>query len=575
MSPRTGGTTRSPRRGADARTTGRGARRGAGPLDPITFELVHAQLLSAAEEMGSLMKRSSFSPIIREMDDFSCALFDAEGDLVAQADFIPAQLGAMSLVVKSTLSRWRDTLQPGDAFIANHPYEGCMHTPDINILLPVFIGGRLFAWTGSTAHHIDVGGVNPGTEGPDLRELYAEGLVLAPVHLYRAGEEDPDLFSVITENVRAKITTIADLRAQRASCELGRRRIEEAVERYGARTVERAFAQALDHVERAARAALRALPDGEGEAEGFLDDDGAGGPPTRIHARLVKRRDHLTVDLAGSAPQIPGALNVPWASTRAAIVYLIRAVTDPAMTTNDGVLRAVDIVCPRGTVLNPNPPAAVSVRHNTCQRLAETLVRAASQIWPEKAVASGTVTFFDVNLDSVSPKTGRPSVMMDVVGGGTGGHRFDDGLDGVDTYMSNVVLLPTEVAETEYAVRLLRTELVPGSQGLGEHDGGLGIRREYEVLDFPQIATVYGEQTDPRFAPTGVLGGTDGAPTTISIFDPEGREMDVPKKVTLELPAGSIIRVETSGGGGFGDPANRDPDRRRADEEDGRLPADT
>jgi N-methylhydantoinase B len=177
-----------------------------------------------------------------------------------------------------------------------------------------------------------------------------------------------------------------------------------------------------------------------------------------------------------------------------------------------------------------------------------------------------------VNLDSVSPKTGRASVMMDVVGGGTGAHRYDDGLDGVDTYMSNVALLPTEVAETEYAVRILRTELVPGSQGQGEHDGGLGIRREYEVLGFAQVATVYGEQTDPRFAPRGVLGGSDGSPTNIAIFGPDGRRIDVPKKVTLELQPGSVIRVETSGGGGFGDPSNRDPEQRRADREDGRVP---
>lgn len=543
-----------------------------GELDPITFELIHAQLLSAAEEMGGVMKRSSFSPIIREMNDFSCALFNAEGDLVAQADYIPAQLGAMSLVVKATLARWQDALRPGDVFIANHPYMGCMHTPDINILMPVFVGDRLFAWTGSTAHHIDVGGVNPGTEGADLRQLYAEGLVLPPVRLVRAGEEDPDLLAILTNNVRDPLTTVADLRVQRAACELGKRRLEEAVARYGAAAVRAIFARALDHVEEATRAALGDLPDGQAEAEGFLDDDGIGGPPTRIHVVLTKRGRHLTVDLSGSAPQVGGALNVPWASTRAAVVFLLRAITDPSMTTNDGILRTVDIVCPRGNVLNPDPPAAVSVRHNTCQRLAETLTRAASTLWPEKAVASGTVTFFDVNLDSVSPKTGRASVMMDVVGGGTGGHRFGDGLDGVDTYMSNVALLPTEVAETEYSVRIWRTELVPGSQGLGKHNGGMGIRREYEILDFPQVATVYGEQTDPRFVPRGVLGGTDGSPTRIEILDPDGRKLDVPTKVTLTLAPGSVIRVETSGGGGFGEPGSRDAEAARADVEDGRVP---
>ncbi len=540
-------------------------------LDPITFELVHAGLLSAAEEMGAVMKRSSFSPIIREMDDFSCAVFAGDSELIAQADYIPAQLGAMSLVVKSTLEQWRDAIQPGDVFIANHPYMGCMHTPDVNILMPVFVRGRLFAWTGATAHHVDVGGVNPGTEGAHLRDLYAEGLVLPPVRLARAGLEDPDLVAMITNNVRDPLSTMSDLRAQRAACDLGRRRIEEIVERFGERVVARAFAQALDHVEAAMRAALLELPDGEGAAEGFLDDDGLGGPPTRIHARLAKRGDRLRVDLSGSSPQIGGALNVPWASTRACIVYLMRALTDPLLSTNDGVLRAVEIECPEGSVLNPRPPGAVSVRHNTCQRLADVLVRAASEIWPEKGVASGCVAFVGANLDSVSPKTGRASVMGDVIGGGTGAHRDGDGLDGVDTYMSNVGLVPVEVGEAEYSVRIVRTELLPGSQGAGQYSGGLGLRREYEILGFPQILTIYVEQTNPAFAPSGVLGGDSGAPSRLMIFDPNGEPIDIPMKATLTLEPGSLVRVETSGGGGFGEPAARDPDLRRADREDERL----
>jgi N-methylhydantoinase B len=543
-----------------------------GRLDPVTFELIHAGLLSAAEEMGALMKRSSFSPIIREMDDFSCAVFAADGDLVAQADYIPAQLGAMSLVVRSTLERWRDALRSGDVFIANHPYMGCMHTPDINILMPVFVRDRLFAWTGATAHHVDVGGVNPGTEGAHLRDLYAEGLVLPPVRLSRAGVEDPDLVALITNNLRDPFSTMSDLRAQRAACDLGRRRIEETVERFGERAVSTAFAQALDHVETAMRSALRELADGEGEAEGFLDDDGLGGPPTRIHARLRKRGDRLEVDLSGSAPQIGGALNVPWASTRACVVYLLRSLTDPSLATNDGVLRTVDIECPKGSVLNPNPPAAVSVRHNTCQRLADVLVRAASNVWPERAVASGCVAFVGANLDSLSPKTGRASVMGDVIGGGTGAHADGDGLDGVDTYMSNVGLVPVEVGEAEYSMRIVRTELLPGSQGLGEHAGGLGLLREYVILGFPQRLTIYAEQTNPAFAPAGVFGGRPGVPSRLSIFDPDGKPIDIPMKVSLTLEPGSLIRVETSGGGGFGDPARRDPEARRADEGDGRVP---
>ncbi len=212
----------------------------------------------------------------------------------------------------------------------------------------------------------------------------------------------------------------------------------------------------------------------------------------------------------------------------------------------------------------------MSVRHNTCQRLADTLIRAASGLWPDRAVASSTVAFFGMNLESVSPRMGTPSVMAEVVGGGTGAHPGGDGLDGVDTYMANVGLMPVEVAETGYSVRILRTELIPGSQGSGRYRGGLGIRREYQVLGRASVVTMYSEQTDPRFAPQGAMGGTDGRPSRITVFDPQGRQIPVASKVTMVLEPGSVIRVETSGGGGFGDPALRDPALAAADRENGR-----
>jgi N-methylhydantoinase B len=543
-----------------------------GSLDPITFELVAAALQAAALEMGGVLKRSSYSPIIREMDDFSCAIFRADGDLVAQADFIPAQLGAMSLVVKAIIERWGERIAPGDAFLANHPYMGAMHTPDLNVIMPVFAGGGLFAWVGTTAHHIDVGGVRPGTEGPDLQQVYAEGLLLPPVRLYREGEENPDVFAFVSAAVRDPLSTVSDLRAQHAACLLGERRVLELAERHGTAVVGSAFAEALASVERASRLDLADLPDGESEAEGFLDDDGTGGPPTRIHVRLRKRQGRLVVDLSGTSAQVRGAMNVPWASTRASVVYAVRAMTDPARPTNDGILRVIEIVCPRGSVLNPEPPAAVSVRHNTCQRLADTIIRAASALWPDRAVASSTVAFFGMNLESVSPRTGLPSVMAEVMGGGTGAHAGGDGLDGVDTYMANVGLMPVEVAETGYSVRILRTELIGGSQGDGRFRGGLGLRREYQVLGRESTVTVYSEQTDPSFAPRGVMGGTEGAPSRITVLDPEGRPVPVASKATLVLPPGAVIRVETSGGGGFGDPAARDPALCADDIEDGRWP---
>jgi N-methylhydantoinase B len=542
------------------------------PLDTVTFEVVAAALQSAAEEMGNVVKRSSYSPIIRDMDDFSCALFTADGELVAQADYIPAQLGAMSLVVKAIIERWRGRITPGDAYISNHPFMGAMHLPDVNVISPIFLDGTLVAWAGTTAHHIDVGGVNPGSEGPELEDIFGEGLVLPPVRLSVAGVENDDLIAVITENIRDPRSTVSDLRAQRAACALGEERVAELASTYGTEAILAVMQGMLDSVEDGVKTALRGLPDGEAEEEGFLDDDGRGGPPTRIHVRVVKRGERLAIDLSGCDRQVAGAMNVPWASSRAGIVYAVRAVVAPDLGANDGLLRAVDVDAPLGIVLNPEPPAAVSVRHNTCQRFADTVIRAMAMMWPETAVASSTVSFFCFNVGSVSPLTGRPSVMADVVGGGTGATAFGDGIDGVDTYMSNVGVMPTEIVETNYSVRVLKTEFIPGSQGLGTFNGGLGLRREYQIIDTPQRVTFYCEQTHPDFAPRGARGGGDASPTTVTVIGPDGREIaGLADKASLTLQPGTVVRVETAGGGGYGAPEARSAEARVFDERNGRL----
>ncbi|WP_248599357.1 hydantoinase B/oxoprolinase family protein [Agromyces sp. C10] len=540
-------------------------------VDTVSFEVIAAALQSAAEEMGSVLKRSSYSPIIRDMDDFSCAIFTASGDLVAQADYIPAQLGAMSLVVKAVIERWAGRIRPGDAYISNHPFMGAMHLPDVNVVAPVFRGESLIGWAGTAAHHIDVGGVNPGSEGPELQDIYGEGLILPPIRLSIAGQENEDLIALITENIRDPLSTVSDLRAQRAACGLGGQRLAELADMYGEATILTVMDRVLDVVEKGVRTALADLPDGIGQAEGFLDDDGRGGRPTRIHARIQKIGDRLHIDLSGSDPQVSGAMNVPWASARAGLVYAVRAVVAPDLGANDGLLRALEVNAPLGSVLNPIAPAAVSIRHNTCQRFADTLIRAMTDLWPEKAVGSSTVSFFCFNAGSSSPVSGRPSVMADVVGGGTGATPFSDGIDGVDTYMSNVGVMPAEVVETNYQIRVRKTEFIPGSQGRGRFNGGLGLRREYEILEHPQRVTFYSEQTDATFAPKGANGGGDGTATRITVIDPTGASIDVPSKTSMTLQPGTIVRVETAGGGGYGDPARRDSARVEYDERNGRL----
>jgi N-methylhydantoinase B len=523
----------------------------------VTFGVLSAALVSIAEEMGAALRASSYSPIIREMQDYSCAVFDADGRLVAQGEFIPAQLGAIALVVRSTIKAHQGSLGPGDVFIANHPYRGGAHTPDVNVIRPVFDSdgphARLLGWVGTVAHQVDFGGPNPGTEGADHRDLYAEGLVLPPIRLETAAGPSTDVYELIAANVRDPVATLADLRAQVAACRVGERRVLELVGRYGRATIDSAFGDAIDHATRRTRAALTSLPDGEAAAEACLDDDGVGGPPTRIAVKLEKRGDRLTVDLSGSSDQVQGGLNVPWASTLASVAYLVRAVTDPTIPTNEGTLAPVDVVCPEGSVLRPRPPAAVSVRHLTIQRLADVMIRAATSLWSERVpVAGHFVGFFSLMAVGPSPRDGRPVVLQDVVGGGTGAHAGGPGLDAVDTHLSNVGLLPAEVCEMEYPWRLVRSELLPGSRGRGRWPGGRGVRRTYEVLEARQPVVLYCEQTDPRWRPWGAAGGADGGVTRLVIRDPAGRRLPAPRKGTIWLEPGSTVTIETGGGGGYG-----------------------
>ena len=522
-------------------------------LDPVTLELIHSGLLDGAREMASILKRSSHSPIIREMEDFSCSIFAPTGESIAQDERIPAQLGAMSLAVQTCLTEFSDgaAVSPGDTFLLNHPYMGCMHTPDLNLVMPVFNEKKLVGWAGTTAHHVDIGGPTPGTLAPHHRELFAEGLIFPPVKLYTEGDENQDLFSLIRANVRDPKALVADLRAQHASCLAGERALLQTIRRYGTENLILTFSEILAQTERSTRAALRDLTDGETHRMGFLDDDGLGGEPVPIRVQLHKKGDELLVDLTGTSDQVDGALNVPWASTRACVAYLVRTMVSLDIPSNDGLLGPVTIRCPEGNLLNPRFPAAVSVRHNTCQVVADTLIRAASDLWPELAVASSSVTFFGLQIGSKSPETRETAVLMEVVGGGTGGHEHGGGMDGVDTYMSNVGLLPVEVAETEYLVRILRSELVDGSYGDGAHRGGLGICREYMILEVPQIATLYCEQVVDEHRPRGSRGGGDATPTRVAILGPDGSILSTRSKSSTLLSPGSVIRVETSGGGGY------------------------
>lgn len=525
-------------------------------LDPVTISVIGSSLRAAADEMSEALKRSSFSPIIREMLDYSCAILTPEGETIAQAENIPALLGSMTIALQTLVAENpADRLRPGDIFIANDPYRGGTHTPDIHIFTPVFVGDRVVAWTGSLAHHADIGGTNPGTEGFANRSIFEEGLRFPNIRLFEAGRPVEPLFRYIEANVREPRAMLGDLRAQVAAVKLGAGRVIALAERYGPDLLGRATTVLMHQAERRIRARIAARRDGRAEAEGWLDDDGLGGDPVRIHVAIEVAGDEVLVDFTGTDPQMRGGLNCSRTAVLAGVLFVVKAVFDADGVQNGGCARPISVILPEGTAVNPRYPAAVSLRHLTAQRITDTLVRAFTSLYPETGVAGSFVGFSSLAAEGRHPRTGDTTVAQDDLGGGTGASDHADGLDTVDTYLGNVGILPAEICELQYPLRIVTTELVSDSGGPGRHRGGLGMRRIYEFLA-PCDLVAYSEQTDPRFAAWSAAGGLPGSPASVLLVRASGATESI-TKVRTTTEAGDRLVVVTGGGGGYGNPRDR------------------
>ncbi|HEY0293490.1 MAG TPA: hydantoinase B/oxoprolinase family protein [Hansschlegelia sp.] len=539
-------------------------------IDPVTVAVIGSALKALIGESGDALRRSSHSPIIREMLDYSCALFDAGGHAVAEDANIPALLGSMTYSMPHLLAENpAETIAPGDIFIGNDPYRGCTHTLDIHIFAPVFAEGRVIAWVGNLAHHNDIGGTNPGTEGFANRSIYEEGLRFPWVKLVEAGRESVALLRYFENNTRDPIASLGDLRAQIAAAKLGVRRMADVVGKYGVETLEAAMAERLDQGERRIRKVLAETPDGRGAAEGFLDNDGTGDEPVKIAVSVEVAGDELIVDFTGTDPQMSGGMNCSRTASLSAVIFAVKAAFDPEADQTAGGLRPLRIVLPERTAVNPAFPAAVSLRHLAAQRITDTIVRAISQFKPDLAVAGSFVGFSSLAAECRHPRTGLPVVMADDLGGGMGGNALHDGLNAVDPYLGNVGLLPMEVCERQYPIRIATTELVPDSGGAGERQGGLGIRRIYEFLDRCDVV-FYTEQTRAEFAPWGANGGRTGEPARLVLEKADGTRIPITKNRML-VGAGDRLVTVTGGGGGWGDPANRPVERIAQDLHEGKI----
>jgi len=537
-------------------------------IDPISMQVINSYLVSTSLEMGVTLERTAYSTIVREERDYSCALFDRNGRLIGQADFIPIHLGSMEFALGEVMKEYKGDINDQDVFITNDPYTGAQHTPDIMMFSPIFYEQELIAYAGNVAHHLDVGGKVPGSVGGDSTEIFQEGLRLAPIKFFDRGKQDRNVTRIVQENVRIPSAVFGDLRAQVAANRTGARRFIELTRRYGGRSLEDYFEALLNHSEKRMRTEIGQIPRGKYEGEDYMDDDGISENPVRVKVTVEVNEDSLTVDFSGSASQVRGPVNSILTATKSTIYYAVRCILDPSIPQNSGCYRPIEVIAPEGTVVNPKFPAACGGRTQVCYRIVDAFMSALSPVIPEEVVA-GSYGNVVVALGGVDPRTREPFVFFEVIAAGGGARFLKDGIDATDKHLANCMNTPIEALELEYPILVDRYELISDSGGPGRMRGGLGVRRDLRVL--ASEATLALRSDKHRTGPKGILGGEPGRPGAFILNPGKADERCLPSKTSLRLADGSVIRIEAPGGGGLGKPSEREKKLILEDIADGKI----
>jgi N-methylhydantoinase B len=520
-------------------------------VDPISLEIFRSALTAIAEEMGAVLTRSGYSPNIKERRDFSCALFDARGRLVAQAAHIPVHLGSMPDSVAAALAVF-DTFAPGDVIALNDPFLGGTHLPDITLIAPIFAGsGRhpeLVGFAANRAHHADVGGMSPGSM-PVATEIYQEGVIIPPIRLWERGEANHAALELILRNVRTPDERRGDLAAQVAANRTAERRLLELIERYGRDSLDAHVDELIAYGERITRATIAAIPDGTYTFTDYLDDDGIGQTPIAIRVTVTVSGSELTVDFSGSDPEAHGSINAVAAIARSAVYYVVRCLMPDDAPTNHGTFFPVRVVAPEGTIVNARPPRPVAGGNvETSQRIVDTVFGALAEALPDVIPAASQGTMNNVTAGGVDPRTGRPFAYYETMGGGMGGRPGLDGLSGVHVHMSNTLNTPVEAFEFAYPMRIREYRLRDGSGGAGSARGGDGLVREIS-FEVPTEVTLLMERR--RIAPWGLRGGEPGTPGQ-NLLVRDGAAQPLPGKVRFSALPGDRLSIRSPGGGGWG-----------------------
>ena len=518
--------------------------------DPAEVAVLGHALHSITVEMGAALRRTAFSPNIKERRDYSSAVFSADGDLIAMGDDMPVHLGSMPMSVSAILKAMK--LRRGDVALLNDPYRGGTHLPDITMVLPVFTGSKSAPafYVANRAHHADVGGMYPGSMGP-CREIAQEGIRIPPVKLMQAAKMDAQVLAILLANVRTPKEREGDLTAQLGACRVGVARMLELVRRFGRTRLLRGIRAGIEGSERLMQALLAALPAGQWQAEDFLDDDGVGPGPIAIRVKVSNdpALRKAVVDFTGTDAQVAGNINAVYAITWSAVFYVFRCLLPAGAMATSGLMRPVEVVAPEGSVVNALPPAAVAGGNvETSQRIVDTLLRALAQALPDRIPAASSGTMNNLTIGGIDPRSGSPYTYYETIAGGLGGSPTSPGASGHHAHMTNSLNTPVEALEYAYPLRMVRYALRRGSGGDGLHRGGDGLVREIQLLADSRV-TLLADRRQTR--PWGLAGGEDGAPGRTTLVR-KGAEQVLPGKCSLELACGDRLIIDSPGGGGWG-----------------------
>jgi len=535
--------------------------------DPVTMQVIRYGLEAVADDMGYSLMRMGRTTIVKEIMDINCAVLDGTGGILAQAHLCPLMMFSLPTTAVSMLERI-DEFDEGDVIISNDPYAGGQHLLDVQFFSPVFVDKQLVAFVANIAHQLDMGGAVPGGVAGGLTEIYQEGLRIPFIKLYRKGEEDPQIFNFIASNIRIPEKTMDDFRAQAATTFVGVKRVKALIEKYGLDVFRECTAMLLEYSEGKVRRFIDALPDGDYTGIDHLDDDGIVDQPVKVQVNIHIRGDGMRVDFDGSSPQTKGNVNCPWACSQGGVYYTMVGIIDPHMALNSGVFKPIEVISKEGLITNPLPPAGVTARSQTMTKVTEAMLKALSEVVPDRVVAGSHGQACTNSFSGVDTETGKRFSYIEIQGGGAGARPTKDGPDGQDLHLGRFMNTPVEAAELENPVIIERYEFIPDSGGAGKYRGGLSLRRDIRFLTDVTWARYSDRQ---KFDPLGLFGGLHGTRGSLLLNPDTPEEKQCRSKGVDQLEAGDVLSIRLPGSGGFGPPTERPAEMVRWDVMNGKV----